>query len=117
MNELVKMLCDHLKPDSIPIIQETIPDNSMFYPKKQYIIISDEKLKDKVETQKCLIHEIRHYYQYTCVSTNNQTEPMLEQWKKELEIYNTRYPCRSTMYLSRNRRLRIYEGHTKTMAQ
>lgn len=92
IDELAEMLCEYFNLEPIPIIHGTILEDSRFYPKKQYIIISDEKLKDKVEAQKCLIHEIRHHYQYTCVSTNNLSEPLLEQWRQELEIYDTLAP-------------------------
>ena len=92
LQELEEMLCDYLRLELIPVINGAISEDSRYYPKGEYIIISDEKLKDKVEAQKCLIHELRHYYQYKCVSTNNQAEPMLEQWKKELEIYDTLAP-------------------------
>lgn len=86
------ILCSYLGIEEIPILCDPIKEDSRYYPQEKFIIISDKVIMNEVEALKSLIHEIRHHYQYTCVSTNNQTEPMLEQWHQELEIYNTLAP-------------------------
>ncbi len=83
--EVSECLCSYLGVEEIPIICETIKEDSRYYPKEQFIIISDKVIMNEVEALKCLIHEIRHHYQYTCVSTNNLSEQMLEQWKEEFK--------------------------------
>lgn len=86
LEEVSECLCSYLGVEEIPIICETIKEDSRYYLKEQFIIISDKVIMDEVEALKCLIHEIRHHYQYICVSTNNVSEPMLEQWKEEFKI-------------------------------
>ena len=34
---------------------------------------------------KCLIHEIRHYYQHICVDYNDTIEPQLESWIEDMK--------------------------------
>lgn len=63
--------------EEIPILCDPIKEDSRYYPKEKFIIISDKVILNEVEELKSLIHEIRHHYQYTCVSTNNTSEPML----------------------------------------
>lgn len=92
LQEKAEILCSYLDIEEIPILCDPIKEDSRYYPKEKYIIISDKVIFNEVETLKSLIHEIRHYYQYTCVSTNNTSEPMLNQWKEELEIYDTLAP-------------------------
>ncbi len=89
LQEKAEILCSYLDIEEIPILCDPIKEHSRYYPKEKFIIISDKVILNEVEALKSLIHEIRHHYQYTCVSTNNQTEPMLEQWRQELEIFNT----------------------------
>lgn len=92
LQEKAEILCSYLDIEEIPILCDPIKEDSRYYPKEKYIIISDKIIFNEVEALKSLIHEIRHHYQYTCVSTNNTSEPMLNQWKEELEIYNTLAP-------------------------
>ncbi|MDE5617774.1 MAG: hypothetical protein K2I36_02950 [Ureaplasma sp.] len=92
LQEKAEILCSYLGIEEIPILCDPIKEDSKYYPKEKYIIISDKIILNEVEALKSLIHEIRHHYQYTCVSTNNTNEPMLNQWKEELEIYNTLAP-------------------------
>ena len=92
LQEKAEILCSYLDIEEIPILCDPIKENSRYYPKEKFIIISDQVILNEVEALKSLIHEIRHHYQYTCVSTNNQTEPMLDQWKQELEIFDTLAP-------------------------
>lgn len=92
LQEKAEILCSYLDIEEIPILCDPIKEDSKYYPKEKYIIISDKVIFNEVEALKSLIHEIRHHYQYTCVSTNNISEPMLNQWKEELAIYDTLAP-------------------------
>ncbi len=92
LQEKAEILCSYLGIEEIPILCDPIKEDSRYYPKEKYIIISDKVIFNEVEALKSLIHEIRHHYQYKCVSTNNTSEPMLNEWKEELEIYNTLAP-------------------------
>lgn len=92
LQEKADILCSYLGIEEIPILCDPIKEDSRYYPKEKFIIISDKVILNEVEALKSLIHEIRHHYQYTCVSTKKNEEPMLEQWSQELEIYNTLAP-------------------------
>ena len=76
-------LCKHLGIDPIPIITDTIIEDSRYYINEEYIVISDKLILDKTEALKCLIHEIRHCYQFNCVRNNVENE-LVNIWKREL---------------------------------
>ncbi|MDE6242288.1 MAG: hypothetical protein K2M08_07725 [Anaeroplasmataceae bacterium] len=92
LQEKAEILCSYLDIEEIPILCDPIKEDSRYYPEEKFIIISDKVILNEVEALKSLIHEIRHHFQYTCVSTNKMKEPMLEQWRKEIEIYDTLSP-------------------------
>lgn len=76
-------LCKYLGIDPIPIITNTIIEDSRYYINEEYIVISNKLILDKTEALKCLIHEIRHCYQFNCVRNNVENE-LVNIWKREL---------------------------------
>ena len=79
-------LCNYLELEPIPVIVDDILEDSRYYPKESYIVISSNLIGDEVEALKCLIHEMKHYQQYMCVIHNITTVPQLEDWKKDFKI-------------------------------
>lgn len=90
MNKLLKevstKLFDYLGLEEIEIRYEEIPDDSRFYNHELYIGINNKYLNNESETLKCLIHEIRHYYQLCVVAYQIELEPQYEEWKKEFKL-------------------------------
>ena len=90
---LTLKICEDLGIDPIPVVVESIPDDSRYYVQEDYIAISDKYIMDDLEMFKCAIHELRHKYQLHCVFTNNTKEPLMLEWKEELSIdYNNLDP-------------------------
>ena len=52
------------------LVVEEIEEDSRYYIEENYIVISDKLILDKTEALKCLIHELRHCYQFNCVRNN-----------------------------------------------
>ena len=75
-------LCNYLGIDPIPVITDTIEEDSRYYIEENYIVISDKLILDKTEALKCLIHELRHCYQFNCVR-NNVDNNLVKIWKEE----------------------------------
>ena len=78
-------LCDYLGVEPIPVIVDDIEEDSRYYPKEAYIVISSKLIGDEVEALKCLIHEMKHYQQYMCVIHNITSAPLLEEWKEDFK--------------------------------
>ena len=79
-------LSDYLGVEPITVIVDDIEEDSRYYPKEAYIVISSKLIGDEVEAFKCLIHEMKHYQQYMCIIHNITMVPQLEDWKKDFEI-------------------------------
>ena len=79
-------LSDYLGVEPIPVVVEDIEEDSRYYPKEAYIVISSKLIGDEVEALKCLIHEMKHYQQYMCIIHDITMVPQLEEWKKDFEI-------------------------------
>ena len=75
-------LCNYLGIEPIPVITDTIEEDSRYYIEENYIVISDKLILDKTEALKCLIHELRHCYQFNCVR-NNVDNDLVQIWKEE----------------------------------
>lgn len=82
------VICDDLDIEPIPIIVETMIEDSRFYPKELYIAISSEVIKNYVETAKAIAHELRHYYQMCVVFNDIKDARFYNQWKEDLEDQN-----------------------------
>ena len=76
-------LSDYLGVEPITVIVDDIEEDSRYYPKEAYIVISSKLIGDEVEALKCLIHEMKHYQQYMCVIHNITSAPLLEEWKED----------------------------------
>ncbi len=103
MNKLLKevstKLFDYLGLEEIEIRYEEIPDDSRFYNHELYIGINNKYLNDESELLKCLIHEIRHYYQLCVVAYQIELEPQYEEWKKEFKLDQTKLKPEESMCL------------------
>lgn len=75
-------LCKYLGIDLIPVVVDSIEEDSRYYIEDNYIVISDKLILDKTEALKCLIHELRHCYQFNCVR-NNVEDYLVDIWKEE----------------------------------
>lgn len=71
---LHKELANYLGIDLIPVICENIAEDSRFYFKEQYIVISPRMLEKYSEAAKSLVHEVRHQYQVKCIYDENTKE-------------------------------------------
>lgn len=83
-------LADFLKIEVVPVFYESIPEDARFYDKEDYIGISNKFMFDEIESIKCLIHEVRHYYQKYCIS--HKTEKLkfapiklIEEWENDFK--------------------------------
>jgi len=71
-------LCKFLGIEMVPVIFEDIEEDSRFYFKEQYIIISTRMLPKYSDVVKSLVHEVRHGYQYHCMfDPNSKEKPIL----------------------------------------
>ena len=88
--KLIKLkddLFDFLSLEPIEVIYENLElEDSRFYTHELYIAINKNYLNDEYESMKCLIHEIRHYYQLTVVTLDIEAEPQYKYWKEEFNI-------------------------------
>ena len=79
--------------EPIPVIFQEMEEDARYYDKDNYIGISTKLINDEVEVIKCLIHEIRHYYQHICVDYNDTNEPQLQSWINDIKKdYNSLDP-------------------------
>ena len=79
-----KEIAEFLGMDMIPVICEDIQEDSRFYYKEQYIVISTRMLEKYSDVVKSLVHELRHQYQALCISNPNTKEnlKLVKLWKK-----------------------------------
>lgn len=75
-------LCNYLGIEPIPVVVDSIKEDSRYYIEDNYIVISNKLILDKTEALKCLIHELRHCYQFNCVR-NNVDNDLVNTWKEE----------------------------------
>ena len=91
MKDIANKLFDYLGLESIEIKYEELgEEDSRFYTKELYIAINTKYYNDEFESLKCLIHEIRHYYQLTVVAYEVDMEPQYQYWKEEFKMNNLR---------------------------
>lgn len=87
MKDIANKLFDYLGLEPIEIKYEELgEEDSRFYTKELYIVINTKYYNDELETLKCLIHEIRHYYQLVIVAYRIDIEPQYKYWKDELQF-------------------------------
>lgn len=86
LNEVSTKLFDYLGLEEIEIKYEEIEEDSRFYNHELYIGINNKYINDEYESLKCIIHEIRHYYQLCVVAYNIDIEPQYTEWKKEFKL-------------------------------
>lgn len=81
-------LSKYLNVPLVPVITEDIEEDSRYYFKEQYIVISKRMLKDFTDAVKSLVHEVRHEFQILCCLTDkydNKVNPkLLLQWMDEI---------------------------------
>ena len=81
-----KELCEYLGIEMVPVIFEDIEEDSRFYFKEQYIVISRRMLPRYSDVLKSLVHEVRHGYQYYCIfNPNNENPTLVKNWKQDLD--------------------------------
>lgn len=86
-----KALAKYLGIEMIPVICDEIEEDSRFYFKEQYIVISTKMLEKYSDAAKSLIHEVRHQYQQVCINDPNTKEnPILVKlWKEDMpKLFN-----------------------------
>lgn len=81
---LKNKLFKYLSLDPIKITYEPLgEEDSRFYTHDLYISINEKYKNDEYESMKCIIHEIRHYYQLLVVLLEIDIEPQYRHWKHE----------------------------------
>ena len=86
-----KKLAKYLDVEMIPVVCEDIEEDSRFYFKEQYIIISPLMLEKYSDAAKSLIHEVRHQYQQKCINDPNTKEnpDLVRLWKEDMpKLFN-----------------------------
>ena len=86
LKELKNNLFEYLGLEPIEIKYEDLGvEDSRFYTHDLYISINEKYKDDEYETMKCLIHEIRHYFQLVVVICGEDDNPQYSYWKKEFK--------------------------------
>ena len=86
LEELKNNLFEYLDLEPIRIKYEDLGnEDSRFYTHDLYIAINNKYINDELEIIKCLIHEIRHYYQLVVVICEEDFNPQYKYWKKEFK--------------------------------
>lgn len=84
-------LCEYLGIEIIPVICDDIPEDSRYYIKEEYIVLSPKMLLSYTDALKSLVHEMRHQYQFKCINDPNTKEnPELVNFWKEDFIKNAK---------------------------
>ena len=99
LNPTLLRLSAYLGIDPIPVVCEKLNEDSRYYVADNYIAISEDLIENEVEALKCLIHEVRHYYQIICVNHNITREPLLSLWQEELKLDYNNMPVEESMCL------------------
>ncbi len=88
--KLIKLkneLFEYLSLDTIKVLYEDLgEEDSRFYTHDLYIAINTKYKNNELEQMKCLIHEIRHYYQLVVVVLGIDAEPQYNYWKEEFNM-------------------------------
>ena len=87
LKEIQKQLFDYLGLEPLPIKYEELEEDSRFYPHDLYISINNKYIDNELESLKCIIHEIRHYYQLV-VAYQVEEEVQYKYWKQEFKMNN-----------------------------
>ncbi len=88
LKELQNQLFDYLGLKPIEIKYEELEEDSRFYIQGLYIGINNNYIDNELESLKCIIHEIRHYYQLAVVAYQVEEEPQYKYWKQEFKMNN-----------------------------
>lgn len=88
LKKVQKQLFEYLGLEPIPINYEELEEDSRFYPKGLCISINNKYIDNELESLKCIIHEIRHYYQLVVVAYQVEEEPQYKYFKQELRMNN-----------------------------
>lgn len=75
------MLCNDYDLQPVPLIVESISDDSRYDIQKDCIVISDKVIMNYKEALKCVIHETRHIYQRMIIDFKITSHPFYETWK------------------------------------
>ena len=76
LEELKNNLFEYLGLEPIEIKYEDLGvEDSRFYTHDLYVSINEKYKDNEYETMKCLIHEIRHYYQLVVVICGDPSSP------------------------------------------
>lgn len=87
LEELKNNLFEYLELEPIEIKYEDLgEEDSRFYTHDLYISINEKYKDNELEIMKCLIHEIRHYFQLVVVICGEDYNPQYKYWKKELKL-------------------------------
>ena len=65
--EFQMFCCEFLKVVPIPVVVEEMEEDSRYYVEENYIALSKKCITDKIEACKCVVHELRHYYQHLVI--------------------------------------------------
>ena len=82
--DIVK-ICSYLGVEPIPVVMDDFTDDARYMIKGNYIIISSRLVDDEIEVKKCLIHELRHYYQLICIEHRIGNELLRKAWIEDLK--------------------------------
>lgn len=78
-------ICNYLGVEPIPVVMDSLEDDSRYMINDNYIIISDRLVNDTIEARKCLIHELRHYYQFICIEHKLGNKKLRKHWIEDLK--------------------------------
>ena len=92
LSDLMKIsmiVCNDLYIEPLPVIVEDLEEESRLYIKDEYIAINRKLIFNKLEALKGLIYQLRLYYQIVTCTIDDESEPLVEQWKKDYAIVGT----------------------------
>lgn len=68
----ITRICNYLGVEAIPVVMDTLDDDARYMFKENYIIVSEKYSSNKLEVLKCLLHELRHYYQFKLMASDDK---------------------------------------------
>ena len=78
LEPISKLVAEFLEVPQIPIVVETIEEESRMYFKDEFIVLRKDIALDELEAKKAICHEYRHFYQFLCIKYEKTEEPLLE---------------------------------------
>lgn len=85
-----KLLANYLNVNELEIVSENIKEDSRIMFKDEYIILRNDIALNYIEALKALIHEYRHFYQYTCIKEKRFEEPLIEFYIDDFKTINNK---------------------------